>query len=245
MESVSDKSPAMSRAAGGCGFPAGGELGEKENGILDEELVERSLRGEEDAFRRLYERYRKPVYSAACRILPDREEARDVTQEIFIAVYRSLATWNPRRARFLPWIRRVAINRSIDHRRTWKRRAEVSLDETPEPVFQGPSCNRRAMDMENRVDQKERVVHLWRCLDALPQTQRRFVVLRYCDGLKLREIAEREGCRLGTVKSVLHRATHTLRLRLMRLHIYAAPAAAPGHKIQCLAQHACDNPSGA
>jgi RNA polymerase sigma-70 factor (ECF subfamily) len=187
--------------------------------IPDEELVERSLNGEEDAFRLLYEKYRQPVYSAVYRIVPYPEEARDVTQEIFIAVYRSLATWNPQRARFLPWIYRVATNRAIDCWRRRQRRAEVPLSEISETHAAGLSSCRETMEsIERTMEHKERVTEVRRFLEALPQPQRQFIILRYCDGLKLKEIADKEGYKLGTVKSVLHRATHTMRLKLMRLY---------------------------
>lgn len=188
------------------------------NAVPDEELVERSLRGEEDAFRHLYERYRQPVYAAVYRILLDPEEARDATQEIFIAVYRSLAIWSPRRARFLPWIYRVATNRAIDRWRIRWRRAEVPLTEISEMHSKGTLFYRRAKrPVERTLEHRERTAEVGRFLEGLPQPQRRFVVLRYYDGLKLREIAEKEGYKLGTVKSTLHRATKTLRRKLRRL----------------------------
>jgi RNA polymerase sigma-70 factor (ECF subfamily) len=188
------------------------------NVIPDEELVERSLRGEEDAFRRLYERYRRPVYAAVCRIILDPEEARDATQEIFITIYRSLALWSPQRARFFPWIYRVATNRAIDHWRIRRRRAELQLTEISEMQSTGASLyGGAARPMERTLEHKERAAEVRRFLEDLPQPQRRFFVLRYCDGLKLREIAEKEGYKLGTVKSSLHRAINAMRRKLRGL----------------------------
>ena len=189
------------------------------NVIPDEELVERSLRGEEDAFQRLYERYRQSVYAAVYRIVLDPEEAQDATQEIFITIYRSLAVWCAQRGRFLPWIFRVATNRAIDHWRIRRRRAEVPLNETVETQSNGASPCRETMEpIERTVEHKERAADVWRFVEELPQSQRRLIVLRYCYGLKLKEIAEEEGCKLGTVKSALHRAINTIRLKLKRLY---------------------------
>jgi RNA polymerase sigma-70 factor (ECF subfamily) len=188
------------------------------NAIPDEELVERSLRGEADAFRNLYERYRLPVYAAVCRIILDPEEARDATQEVFITVYRSLALWSPRRARFSPWIHKVATNRAIDHWRIRRRRAELQLTLTSERESKRASdCWSAAWRVERSLEHKERAAEVRRFLDGLPQRQRRFVVLRYFDGLKLREIAEKEGYKLGTVKSALHRATKAMQSELRRV----------------------------
>jgi RNA polymerase sigma-70 factor (ECF subfamily) len=188
--------------------------------IPDEELVERSLKGEEDAFRHLYERYRRPVYAAACRIILDPEEARDATQEIFFTIYRSLARWSPHRARFSPWIYKVATNRAIDYWRVRRRRAELQLAEVSEmPSSGAPHCRGTARQTERSLEYRERAAEVRQCLQELPQPQRQFFILRYCDGLKLREIAEKEGYKLGTVKSSLHRATQAMRRKLRHINV--------------------------
>ena len=212
--------PSVEFSVGNSGLPVFFPAKEECRNILpDEELVERSLRGEEDAFQCLYERYWQPVYAAAYRIILDPEEARDATQEIFIAVYRSLAVWSPQRAGFLAWIYRIATNRAIDHWRVHRRRAEVPLNETSQTQStDAPLCRRTMEPIERTVEYTERVSEVRRFLEELPQPQRRFVVLRYFDGLKLKEIAEKEGYKLGTVKSILHRATKAMRIRLRRLY---------------------------
>jgi RNA polymerase sigma-70 factor, ECF subfamily len=192
-----------------------GETGAYSNPISDEELVERSLKGEEEAFRHLYERYRRLVYTVACRILQDPEEARDATQDIFILIFRSLGFWSPQRARFSPWIHRMATNHAIDRWRSRRRRAELQMFESLEDESESPSCGRAAIcSTENVLDQLDQSARVSRILNRLPELQKRFIVLRYCEGLKLREIAEKEGCNLGAVKSTLHRATETMRSRI-------------------------------
>jgi len=188
---------------------------EHEYEISDEELVERSLSGEEEAFRLLYERYRRFVYAAVCRIIRDQEEARDAMQEVFITVYRSLSLWDPRRAGFSPWIYRIAMNRAIDHWRTRRRRAESPLTESTKPSVQCSAfCWGRVRSLERTLEYRARAAEVRSFLEELPQPQRRFFILRYYEGLKLREIAEAEGCKLGTVKSSLHRATQIMRRKL-------------------------------
>ena len=192
----------------------------KQNGnvIPDEELVERSLSGEEDAFRELYERYRQAVYGAVYRIILDSEEAFDVTQEVFIAVYRSLAIWNPQRSGFLSWIYRMASNRAIDYMRVRRRRAEVPLTDTSQIKSNGTFYSGGALEpVERTVEYRELAAELRHVLETLPLKHKRFITLRYFSGLKLREIAEKENCQLGTVKSVLHRATNIIRVKLRRL----------------------------
>jgi len=93
----------------------------------DEELVERALNGEEDAFGQIFDRYRAPVYSTAYRIIQDPEAARDATQEIFVKIHRSLRNFDPRRARFSTWIYRLATNQAIDAWRSRRARGESQL----------------------------------------------------------------------------------------------------------------------
>lgn len=185
------------------------------NVVSDEELVRKSLNGEEDAFRLLYERYRNLVYNAVCRILRDPEEARDAMQDTFILVYRSLGFWNPQRARLAPWIYRVATNHAIDHWRSRKRTIEAQMLQTIEMESGGDFMRREAIRTFNSgMEQMEQSVRVLRIMDRLPEIQKRFIILRYCEGLKLKEIAEKEGCKLGTVKSTLHRATEAMRSKM-------------------------------
>ena len=201
-------------ANGGVALPSSG-VEKYEKAVSDEELVERSLRGEEEAFRCLYERYRALAYAVICRIVGDPEEARDVLQEVFITVHRSLSLWDPRRARFSPWISKIAMNRAIDQWRVRRRRAEQQLTESSESISRWTAfyCQ-RVHSMERCLENRSRAVEVRHFLESLPQPQRRFFILRYFEGLKLREIAEQESCKLGTVKSSLHRATQILRRKL-------------------------------
>jgi RNA polymerase sigma-70 factor (ECF subfamily) len=196
------------------------ETGECTKNLADEELVEKILKGDEDAFRCLYDKYRRPVYAAVCRIIPDCEEARDATQEIFMAVYRSLRIWSPQRAGLLPWIYRIATNCAIDHWRTQRRRAELQwFDELERHSSGRPLWRAGGRAIERTLEYKERVAEVRRFLEELSPSQRRFFILRYFDELKLREIAAKERTRIGTVKSSLHRATKTMRSRLKTLGI--------------------------
>lgn len=195
-----------------CEIPLDGNI------APDTELVERSLSGDEDAFRQLYERYRMSVYAAVYRIIRDPEEALDLTQEVFISAYRSLASWNAERAGFFSWIYKMATNRAIDYWRKRRRRAEVSLPENWRATSDTAIHPGSTLDpLERAVECRELASEMERILDTLPFRHRRFIILRYRDGLKLREIAEKENCRLGTVKSVLHRGTEVIRFKLKQL----------------------------
>ncbi|MEJ2244938.1 MAG: RNA polymerase sigma factor [Acidobacteriota bacterium] len=177
--------------------------------ISDEELVQRSLKGEEDAFQQLYKRYQRPVYAVVYRIISDPEEAQDTTQEVFLTIYRSLPLWSPQKGKFLTWIYRISINCAIDHWRTRRRRAEIQWTEKTEILLTYiPTGRRDEPPVERRLAVKEQVARMHSYLQEFPQQQRRFFILRYYDGLKLSEIAQKEGFKLETVKSSLYRTTH-------------------------------------
>jgi RNA polymerase sigma-70 factor (ECF subfamily) len=200
------------KSYGGVPSPVVEEYGD---GVSDEKLVQRSLKGEEDAFQQLYERYQRPVYAVVYRIISDPEEAKDTTQEVFLTIYRSLALWNPQKAKFFTWIYRVSINCAIDHWRTRRRRAEIQWTEkTAIPLAYIPTGRGDEPPVERKLEVKEQVARMHSCLHEFPQQQRQFFILRYNDGLKLREIAEKEGFKLETVKSSLYRATHSMKRRL-------------------------------
>jgi RNA polymerase sigma-70 factor (ECF subfamily) len=191
--------------------------------VPDEALVERTLKGEEEAFRHLYERYRQPVFSTAYRIIRDHGEAQDATQEVFVKVYRAASSWNPRKAKFSTWLYRLAANHAIDCWRVRRRRPEVRSAGTLGSKERRPivetSHDWVALCPESALEKRERAAAVRRCVDALPHLQRRVFVLRHFMGLKLKEIAEREGRPLATVKTSLYRATNLLRRELRSLSL--------------------------
>jgi len=191
--------------------------------VPDEALVERTLRGEEDAFRRLYDRYRQPVFSTAYRIIRDHGEAQDATQEVFVKVYRAASSWNPRKAKFSTWLYRLAANHAIDCWRVRRRRGEYRStgalgSRGGRPILE-TSRDWVALCPERALEKRERAAEVRRCVDALPHVQRRIFILRHFMGLKLKEIAEREGRPLATVKTSLYRATNLLRRELRSLSL--------------------------
>lgn len=183
----------------------------------DEDLVRGTLGGEEDAFSQLYDRYRQPIYSTVYRIIQNSEEAQDATQEIFVKLYRSLRTYDSHQSKFSTWLYRLATNHAIDYWRARRRRAE-----SPMPEDEGEKALRDYALVEairspfRQVEGREEVDEIRRCVDMLPDLQKKVFILRYFQELKFEEIAEMEECSLGTIKTSLFRATQTVRRRLRR-----------------------------
>ncbi len=185
--------------------------------LADEDLVVSTLGGDEGSFSQLYERYRHPVYATAYRIIQNPEDAQDATQEIFVKLYRSLSGWNREKAKFSTWLYRLAANHAID---CWRARRRRSEDQMPGGTEERPAREYRLGDAirspQREVENREQVDEIRRCVDHLPELQKKVFILRFFQEMKLEEIAEMEQCSLGTVKTSLFRASQTVRRTLRR-----------------------------
>ncbi len=192
--------------------------------LTDEWLVKSVLCGDDDAFSQLYERYRRPIYSAAYRIIQNPEDAQDATQEIAFKLYRSLHQWDVRKSKLSSWIYKIAANHSIDCYRVRSRHPESRMPEDgPDRLSYQEASDCSARSPFNAIKNREEVDAVLRCAGALPDLQRKIFIHRYFHERKLEEIAKIERCNLGTVKSALHRATHTVR-RLLHKSVFRPSA---------------------
>ena len=172
----------------------------RERRARDRVLVEAILRGDEDAFREMVERYQRPLYWIARDILLDGEEARDVVQETFIRVHAALDRFD--RSRDLQnWMFRIARNLAIDHYRRRRRRATPMDDLTQAGDEAALAASpRSAIDEGDLGDQVASV------LATLPVDYRMALTLREFHGLTPREIARVTDCSYPTARWRLHRA---------------------------------------
>jgi RNA polymerase sigma-70 factor (ECF subfamily) len=155
------------------------------------------------------------VYTLALHLLGDRDEALDLSQEVFLRVFRTLPSFRGQSA-LKTWIYRIVINQARNRQRFWRRRRradQISLDqhvaEHGEPKQPGDGSS-----PDRAFARKELASRLWAALNALPFEQRSVVVLREVDGLSYDEIAFSLGVAIGTVKSRLTRARQALRQEL-------------------------------
>jgi len=182
------------------------------NSLTDEILVKIFLDGDEDAFTQLYERYRLRIYIIAFQIIQNPEDAKDVTQEIFIKIYQSLDKWNVQKSKLSKWIYRVAVNHCIDYLRFRSRRVESKLlRNNSDLILQVYATDNSAYSPFMTLRNKEEISLIRRYIEKLPDLQKKTFIGRYFKELNLGEIAELERCNVGAVKSALHRATHAVR----------------------------------
>ena len=183
--------------------------------MTEQELVEEARRGSQEAFEQLVLDNQNRVYSLALRLVEDREEAADLSQEAFVRAWQGLARFQGASS-FSTWVYRLTTNLCIDHLRKKKRREAVepavSLDDQ-ESGWAEPAD--RESDPQLALERSERVRALARGLERLPGWQRQALELREISGLSYQEIGQALDIDLGTVKSRIARARLNLRKILL------------------------------
>jgi len=174
----------------------------------DDNLVGLCLAGERAAFDTLVARHYRGIYSVIHRMVGNADDAADVTQEVFLRVYSRLHTYQMGQS-LIAWMRRIAVNLTIDHLRQHKQ-ATVSLDEQVEAGVQHAD-GRRDDSPEDRAEIAEDSRRVLAAVQRLPEKQRAVLVLRHVEGLKLEEIAHTMRLPLGTVKTLLFRGREAVR----------------------------------
>ena len=199
-------------------------------GIRTEEaaLVEQLKAGSEDAFAWLIATYHQPVYSLLARAIPAGADAADLTQEVFVKIYRGISGFHGD-ASLRTWIYRIALHEASNQRRWWSRhrRQEITI-ETPIETLAGesgegqPLCIKDTLvdEHESPFDsfaQSEMRTRVEALLREIPEPFRMVIVLRDLEGFAYEEIAEILNVNLGTVKSRLMRGRSHLKARLAPL----------------------------
>jgi RNA polymerase sigma-70 factor, ECF subfamily len=177
-------------------------------------LVQRCAAGDEAACTELVGEHQRMVIQLAMNLLGDRDEALDLSQEVFLRVFRTIHRFRGQSS-LRTWIYRIAVNQARNRHRFWRRRHradQVSLDE--HLATHGEFVSEGDATPERVLAQKELAARLQAALDRLPFDQRTAIVLREIDGLSYEEIAFSLGLAIGTVKSRLTRARQALRLEL-------------------------------
>jgi RNA polymerase sigma-70 factor (ECF subfamily) len=173
------------------------------------ELIEGCRRGDPEAFRALFEKYKDNVYSIALRYSGDAAAAQDIAQDTFLKLYSAIGSYRGESS-FESWLYRMVVNSCFDLKRKTRRLAPL-LDEVLS-LLRTPDLS--ALDEVLRSEMSARVQAV---IQGLAPEHRIVVVLRYTQGLSYDEIAEILGCAPGTVASRLNRAHKILERRLAGL----------------------------
>jgi RNA polymerase sigma-70 factor (ECF subfamily) len=198
----------------------------------DDALVAELQTGSDSAFALLLALYAQPIYSLIARSLRDPADAADVTQDVFVKVFRNISTFHGDSS-LRTWIYRIALHEASNQRRWWSRhkRQEQTLDA---PITDDDGCTTCLADRLpsldaspfDNVSNSQSKLRIAAALATLPSAFREVVVLREIEGFGYEEIAEILGVNLGTVKSRLTRGRTCLREALLLMQ-QTPPASIP------------------
>src|ERR1039457_3475871 len=189
--------------------------------------------GSEEAFAWLIARFHQPIYSLLARMLHDRADAADLTQEVFVKVFRGVGRFHGESS-LRTWIYRIALHEASNQRRWWMRhkQQEVPIEQQMvEPESGSPVCLKEML-IDQAESPYEMAVHaenrarVEAALNQVPEPFRSTLILRDIEGFVYEEVAEMQGVNLGTVKSRLVRGRAALKAILT----------GPASQAQCSAQ---------
>jgi RNA polymerase sigma-70 factor (ECF subfamily) len=176
-------------------------------------LIERCLNGDQAAWETIVRLHRRKVFNIAYKFVGRHDQAEDLTQDVFLKLYKSLETFD-RRANFQTWLVSVSRNLCIDHYRSVRKEREV-VNRDVDPSELTPASSDRSAQAE--LEQRDRVHLLRRALDKLPPSLRTAVMMRDIQEMSYHEIAERLDLPEGTVKSRINRGRSELARQYRRL----------------------------
>lgn len=182
------------------------EAKKMENEGKAQELIARFKRGEEKAFNELVNLYKKRIFHLVLRMVRNREDAMDLTQEVFVKVYHSLRDFRGESS-FSTWLHRIAVNLCLNFTQRDKFRSFISLPDLTQPAISSysPLKDFEKKELDKAIDQT---------VLSLPKMQRTVFVLRYYQELAYLEIARVLGKSEGTVKANYFQAVSKLKKAL-------------------------------
>jgi RNA polymerase sigma-70 factor (ECF subfamily) len=202
-------------------FALGNLVGVIAIGAEDSAFTAELQAGSEEAFSLLIAQYHAPVYSLVSRLLKDPSDAPDITQDVFIKIFRGIRNFHGDSS-LRTWIYRIALHEASNQRRWWSRHRgrEVTIEAQADAAEQRNPVCLKDMLVDEHASPFEMAAHeeirakVESELRQLPEPFRTVVILRDLEGMSYDEIAEILGAQLGTVKSRLVRGRAMLRLRL-------------------------------
>lgn len=178
--------------------------------LSEHELIVLLKQGNERAFKQLVEGYQARVYNSCIGILQSAEDAEDITQEVFVEVFRSISNFKEE-AKLSTWIYRIAVTKSLDHLRGKKRKKRFGFvkslfGDDNEPRVDIPDFVHPGVKLENQ----EKAKYLFQAIAQLPENQKTAFTLHKIEELSHQEISEIMKISVGSVESLMFRAKQNL-----------------------------------
>ncbi len=173
--------------------------------LTDFELAQKAAAGNIDAFEQIYWRHHRRVFGICLRMAKNFHEAEDVTQQVFVNLFKKMGSFRGDSA-FTTWLHRVTVNQMLMHLRSCKLRREETTEngELPETNLKSPETPNNPNQIINRLQLNEAIA-------KLADGYRKVLILHDIEGYEHEEIAQMLGCASGTSKSPLHKARRVLR----------------------------------
>ena len=188
---------------------------------IPKEIIDSCKAGDEKAFGQIVLTYQKKVYNIAYRMLGNREEAKDLAQEVFLSVFESIQNLREE-VKLEPWLTQITLNHCRNRWKYLKRRKYFQSDSLDDPIETEEGEMPRQIDDPSDNPEtllEKKMIRHWvqRGLMQLKEEQRELIVLRDLQGLSYEEIGNLFGLPEGTVKSKIHRARMDLKETLERM----------------------------
>jgi len=184
-----------------------------------EKLIENIVKGDLKSFKILVDEHQQIVLNTCFRFLNNREDSEDLTQEVFVEVYKSLASFRGE-SKLSTWIYRIAVTKSLDFIRRKKRKKRFGIikkvfnaDDSFEDIIDDNNP-----DPEARLEELDRIKILNEALGTLPENQRAAFTLSKYDEISYKEIAEILDTTIPSVESLIHRAKNNLKKKLRKYY---------------------------
>ena len=171
----------------------------------DELLVRKAIKGDDDSFRSIVEKYQGLVYAICFNITGHRQEAENLAQETFIQVYRSLSRYENKG--FKSWIGKIATNKAID----WKRKRRLENEGKMVYLEDIEEMSTESNLIDDELIKKENTKKLLELCNKLPEIYSTVLIKFYIQSKSYNEISKEDGISVKTVESRLYRAKHAIR----------------------------------
>jgi len=188
--------------------------------MSDSGLIDRIKKGDQQAFKLLFDKYHLKVFNTCMGFMHNKNDAEDITQDVFIEVYKSVNKFR-RESKFSTWIYRIAVNKSLNHIRDNKKSNWLNNIET---LIAGTKNNEVEIkdtlgtDPEIIFENTEKADMLHRAIDSLPKNQKIAFTLNKYEDLSYKQISEVMDISLSSVESLIHRAKKNLQKKLLNYY---------------------------
>jgi RNA polymerase sigma-70 factor (ECF subfamily) len=188
--------------------------------LSDTDLINKAQNGDESAFNELVCRYDRSVLSLALKYVNDRDDAKDIYQEVFLRVFRGLKKFQFK-SEFSTWLYRITTNVCLTFIKSGKKQIMMRIDNDmeTEAIDNIAGADDESNSPEEFLIRNEITNNVNKALEKLSSKQKMIFILKHFEGYKIREIAVMISCSEGTVKKYLFEANHKLRSHLSELYV--------------------------